>query len=48
MYLLDSDWMSDYLAQRRSAVAFIDPLIPDGLAIGIITFAEVHEGIYFG
>ncbi|CAN5685305.1 hypothetical protein BH24CHL1_BH24CHL1_08850 [soil metagenome] len=47
-YLLDSDWMSNYLAQRRSAVAFIDPLVPDGLAISIITFTKVYEGIYFG
>lgn len=40
--------MADYLGRRRSAVPFIDPLVPDGIAISFITFAEVYEGIYFG
>ena len=47
-YLLDSDWVADYLKGRESAVAIVDSLYSAGLAISIITYAEVYEGIYYG
>ena len=47
-YLVDSDWVADYLKGRPNAVALLDQLFSDGLAISIITFAEVYEGIYYG
>lgn len=47
-YLIDTDWAADYLKGKPSAVAKIDPLYPDGLAISIITYAELYEGIYYG
>ncbi|MBI4318268.1 MAG: type II toxin-antitoxin system VapC family toxin [Chloroflexi bacterium] len=47
-YLVDSDWVADYLKGRPGAVTLLDRLFPDGIAISIVTFAEVCEGIYYG
>ena len=47
-YLVDTDWVADYLKGRSHAVTLLNRLFPDGLAISIITFAEVYEGIYYG
>ncbi len=47
-YLLDSDEMIDYLKGRKKAVTTIEPLLAEGVAISVITFAEVYEGIYTG
>lgn len=47
-YLVDSDWVADYLKGRPNAVDLLDHLFPDGLAISIVTFAEVYEGVYYG
>lgn len=47
-HLLDSDWVADWLKGYRTAVQLISSLPPDGLAISIIIYGEVYEGIYFG
>jgi tRNA(fMet)-specific endonuclease VapC len=47
-YLVDSDRVADYLKGRPDAIALLDPLLEDGLAVSIITYAEVYEGIYYG
>lgn len=47
-YLVDSDWVADYLKGRDHAVQLLDSLVSDGIAISIITYAELLEGIYFG
>ena len=47
-YLIDSDWTADYLKGRATAVTLLDHLFADGLAISIVTFAEVYEGVYYG
>lgn len=47
-YLIDTDWLIDYLRGRRNALELIDSLGPYRPAISIVTFAEVYEGIYFG
>ncbi len=47
-YLVDSDWVADYLKGRSPAVRLLDSLFAEGLAISIITYAEVLEGIYYG
>ncbi len=47
-YLVDSDWVADYLKGRQQAVQLLSSLFPDGIALSIITFAEVYEGIYYG
>jgi tRNA(fMet)-specific endonuclease VapC len=48
IYLLDSDWVADYLKGREPAVEIVDSLYSAGLSISIITYAEVYEGIYYG
>jgi tRNA(fMet)-specific endonuclease VapC len=47
-YLVDSDWVADYLKGRDQAVELLDSLVADGLAVSIVTYAEVLEGIYYG
>jgi tRNA(fMet)-specific endonuclease VapC len=47
-YLIDSDWVADYLKGRTPAVHLLDSLFPAGLSISIITFGEIYEGIYYG
>lgn len=47
-YLVDSDWIADYLKGRRQAVALLTSLAASGTAISIVTFGEIYEGIYYG
>lgn len=47
-YLADSDWVADFLAGRVPAVQLLTSLAPQGLAISLMTYAEIYEGIYFG
>ena len=47
-YLADTDEVIDYLKGRFRAVITIEPLLADGVAISVITFGEVYEGIYTG
>jgi tRNA(fMet)-specific endonuclease VapC len=48
MYLIDSDWVIDFLKGQPDAATLFRQLLGGGVAIGIITFAEVYEGIYYG
>ena len=47
-YLIDSDWVASYLNGRSDAVNLLGTLAPDGLAISLITYGEIYEGIYYG
>jgi tRNA(fMet)-specific endonuclease VapC len=47
-YLVDSDWVAEYLKGRDTAVSLLDDLFEEDLAISIITFGEIYEGIYYG
>lgn len=47
-YLVDSDWVADYLGGQQAAVELLDGLVPEGIAVSIITLGEIYEGIYFG
>jgi tRNA(fMet)-specific endonuclease VapC len=47
-YLVDSDWVADYLKGRVPAVSLLKRLAFEGLAISILTFGEIYEGILFG
>ncbi len=47
-YLVDSHYIADYLKGRSLAVDLLHTLLQEGIAISIITFAEVYEGIYYG
>lgn len=48
MYLVDTDWVVDYLKGRTQAIDTLNRLVKKGLAISIITYGEIYEGIYFG
>jgi tRNA(fMet)-specific endonuclease VapC len=47
-YLVDSDWVADYLDGRQPAVALLARLVPSGIAISLVTYGEIFEGIYYG
>jgi tRNA(fMet)-specific endonuclease VapC len=47
-YLVDSDWVAEYLKGRATAVNLLDSFFEEDLAISIITFGEIYEGIYYG
>jgi predicted nucleic acid-binding protein len=44
-YLVDSDVMIDYLTNRLDSVALLKRLFPNGLAVSILTYLEVYQGI---
>lgn len=45
-YLLDTDWLIDGLAGRRRALAALEELAREGLAISVVSLGEVYEGAY--
>lgn len=47
-YLLDSDWVIDWLKGTPQAATLRDVLRGHELAISGVTYGEVYEGIYFG
>ena len=47
-YLIDTDWIVDALLGRPAAETLLGNLAADGLAISLITYGEIYEGIYFG
>jgi len=47
-YLIDTDWVNDYLNGDRKAIDLLDGLSRDHLAISLITYGEVYDGIYSG
>ncbi len=47
-YLVDSDWVVDYLAGKQQAVSLLTSVWQDGIAISLITLGEIYEGIYYG
>jgi predicted nucleic acid-binding protein len=47
-YLIDTDWVVEYLKGRPPAVETLAALRQEGLAISLITYGEIYEGIYTG
>lgn len=47
-YLVDSDWVVDYLIGKQQAIDLLSSVFRDGVAISLITFGEIYEGIYYG
>ena len=48
MYLIDSDRVVDYLNGIQDAIELLNALAPDGLAISVLTYGEVLDGVYYG
>lgn len=47
-YLIDTDWLIDYLKGKAAAGKLLDHLVHEGIAISLITYGEILEGIYYG
>jgi tRNA(fMet)-specific endonuclease VapC len=45
--LIDTDWVIHYLHVHPGIVARLDELQPQGLALSIISLAELYEGVYY-
>jgi predicted nucleic acid-binding protein len=46
--LVDTDWVVDYLKAKAAAVELLNALVQAGLAISLITYGEIYEGVYYG
>lgn len=46
-YLIDTDWIIHYLIGTKHIQEELEWLRPEGLAVSIISLAEVYEGIYY-
>jgi len=46
-YLLDTDWVIHYLNGHPATVEKVDNLRTDGLALSVISLAELYEGVYY-
>ena len=44
-YLVDSDWVIDYLAGVPDALELLDRLADERIAISIVTYMEVNQGV---
>src|SRR2546423_2437247 len=44
-YLVDTDLVIDHLANIPEANQLLNELAPDGIAISIITYMEVYQGV---
>jgi tRNA(fMet)-specific endonuclease VapC len=47
-YLVDTDWIVEYLKGRQPATGTLEALRHEGLAVSLITYGEIYEGIYRG
>jgi tRNA(fMet)-specific endonuclease VapC len=45
-YLIDTDWIIDYLKGKKSIVNKLQKLFDEGLVISVISLAELYEGIF--
>ena len=45
-YLIDTDWIIDYLNDREPVASRLEELRREGIAISIISLAEIYEGVY--
>ncbi|UJS18493.1 MAG: type II toxin-antitoxin system VapC family toxin [Candidatus Jettenia sp.] len=46
-YLIDTDWIIHYLNGQREIVKRLLALRKEGLAISVISLAELYEGVYY-
>lgn len=47
-YLIDTDYVADWLKGRQPAVELLTRLHTDGIVISLITYGEIYEGITYG
>ena len=46
-YLIDTDWVIDHLNQIERVVTRLQELRPQGLAVSIVSVAELSEGVQY-
>jgi tRNA(fMet)-specific endonuclease VapC len=46
-YLIDTDWVIDHLNQIHRVVNRLTELRPQGLALSVISLAELYEGVHY-
>jgi len=42
-YLIDTDWVINHLKGESRVVAKLEELVPEGVAISVISLAELYE-----
>src|SRR5262245_65500888 len=47
-YLLDTDVTVDYLNAHSASIDLVNPLLPQGVAISLVTYGEIYDGVYDG
>ena len=47
MYLIDTDWTIDYISGVERIIARVDEFRPAGIAISILSVAELYEGAFY-
>lgn len=45
-YLIDTDWVIDHFNNVKPTVLKLESLAPEGVAISVISLAELYEGVY--
>ena len=46
-YLIDTDWVIDHPSGIEKVEKKLEELAPEGLALSIVSVAEVYEGVFF-
>ena len=46
-YLIDTDWVIDHLNHIERVTRRLEELAPAGLALSIISLAELYEGVFY-
>lgn len=46
-FLIDTDWMIDHFNNVKAVTTKLEELAPEGMAISIISLAELYEGVYY-
>jgi tRNA(fMet)-specific endonuclease VapC len=46
-YLIDTDWVIDHFNHVERVSRRLEELEPQGLALSVISLAELYEGIYY-
>ena len=45
-YLIDTDWVIDHLRQVEATTRRLEEFTPAGLAMSVVSLAELYEGVY--
>jgi predicted nucleic acid-binding protein len=46
-YLIDTDWVIDHFHHIEPVTRRLEELAPQGLALSIVSLAELYEGVYY-